>query len=130
MSRRELGRVEILAQVKSQQLRLVGAAVLMGVGYRQAKRLGKRYREEGVAVHAVMAIAFKKPFTPETQSLRDGVDVSDKEHEEVPCGMCEAVYVLLYPRSSTPDLKLQYRRAVLRHMGDCNHHPPLIRLEF
>ena len=49
MSKRELGRVEVLARVKSGELRLVDAAVLMGVSYRQTKRLWKRYREEGAA---------------------------------------------------------------------------------
>jgi transposase len=49
MSQRELGRVEVLARVKARQLRLVDAARLMQVGYRQAKRLWKRYREEGAA---------------------------------------------------------------------------------
>ena len=49
MSKRELGRVELLARVKSGQLRVVDAALLMGVSYRQAKRLWKRYREEGAA---------------------------------------------------------------------------------
>ena len=49
MSQRELGRVEVLARVKSQQLRVVDAARLLGVSYRQGKRLWKRYREEGAA---------------------------------------------------------------------------------
>ena len=49
MSKRELGRVEALAQVRSKQLRLVDAARLMRVCYRQAKRLWKRYREGGAA---------------------------------------------------------------------------------
>jgi phage-related protein len=44
MSQRELSRVGILARVKSRQLRVVDAAALMGVSYRQAKRLWKRYR--------------------------------------------------------------------------------------
>ncbi len=47
MSRRELRRVEVLARVKSKELRVVDAANLVGVSYRQAKRLWKRYREEG-----------------------------------------------------------------------------------
>jgi transposase len=47
MSQRELGRVEVLARVRRQQLRLVDAGRLMQVSYRQAKRLWKRYREEG-----------------------------------------------------------------------------------
>src|SRR5438128_1752850 len=49
MSRRELGRVEVLARVRSGQLRLVDAAVLLRLSYRQTKRLWKRYREEGAA---------------------------------------------------------------------------------
>src|SRR5215467_8802781 len=49
MSKRELGRVEALARVRSKQLRLVDAARLIHVCYRQAKRLWKRYREEGAA---------------------------------------------------------------------------------
>ena len=49
MSKRELGRVELLGRVKSGQLRVVDAALLMGVSYRQAKRLWKRYRREGAA---------------------------------------------------------------------------------
>ena len=49
MSKKELGRVEVLARVRSKQLRLVDAHRLMHVSYRQAKRLWKRYREEGGA---------------------------------------------------------------------------------
>src|SRR5262249_40416148 len=49
MSKRELERVEVLARVRSKQLRLGDAARLMRVCYRQAKRLWKRYREEGAA---------------------------------------------------------------------------------
>jgi transposase len=49
MSKRELGRVEALARVRSKQLRLVDAARLMRVCYRQAKRVWRRYREEGAA---------------------------------------------------------------------------------
>ena len=46
MSKQELGRVEVLAQVKSGQLRVVDASDLMRVSYRQGKWLWKRYREE------------------------------------------------------------------------------------
>jgi transposase len=47
MSRRELGRVEVLARVASEELKLVDAAKLLGLSYRQVKRLWRRYREEG-----------------------------------------------------------------------------------
>jgi len=49
MSKKELGRVEVLARVRSRQLRLVDAHRLLRVSYRQAKRLWKRYREQGAA---------------------------------------------------------------------------------
>src|ERR1700693_1592354 len=47
MSTRELRRAEGLARVKSRTLRLVDAAKMLEVSYRQAKRLWKRYRGEG-----------------------------------------------------------------------------------
>ncbi len=49
MSSEELRRVEILARVKSRQLKLRDAAALLEVSYRQAKRLWKRYRKQGAA---------------------------------------------------------------------------------
>lgn len=47
MSQEELRRVEVLARVRSHQVRVSDAARLLRVSYRQAKRLWKRYREEG-----------------------------------------------------------------------------------
>src|ERR1700751_2521879 len=47
MSSKELRRAGILARVKSGELKLVNAAVMMGLSYRQTKRLAKRYREAG-----------------------------------------------------------------------------------
>ena len=47
MSQKELRRVEVLARVKSRELKVVDAASLVEVSYRHAKRLWKRYREEG-----------------------------------------------------------------------------------
>jgi transposase len=49
MSQEELRRVEVLARVKSEELRVADAASLLRVSYRQAKRLWKRFREEGAA---------------------------------------------------------------------------------
>lgn len=49
MSQEELRRIEVLARVRSNQLRVVDASRLMRVSYRQAKRLWKRFREEGSA---------------------------------------------------------------------------------
>lgn len=47
MSRRELTRVEVLARVKAETLSLTTAAGMLGVSYRQAKRLWRRYRHAG-----------------------------------------------------------------------------------
>jgi transposase len=49
MSLRELKRAEVLAQVKAGALTLREASGLMGVGYRQAKRLWKRFRRRGAS---------------------------------------------------------------------------------
>ncbi len=47
MSTRELTRVEVLSRVKAGSLSMGSAATLLGVSYRQAKRLARRYRAEG-----------------------------------------------------------------------------------
>jgi len=47
MSAKELTRVEVLARVKAGTLTVRSAAVLLDVGYRQAKRLVRRYRAGG-----------------------------------------------------------------------------------
>jgi hypothetical protein len=47
MSEKELDRAAVLARVRSKHLRVNDAAVMMRVSYRQAKRLWKRYREQG-----------------------------------------------------------------------------------
>lgn len=49
MSSRELRRVEIFARVKSEELPLKDAAVLLDISYRHAKRLWRRYRKQGAA---------------------------------------------------------------------------------
>ena len=48
MSAKELRRGEVLSRVKRGELKLVEAAELLGVSYRQAKRLKKRYGEGGI----------------------------------------------------------------------------------
>jgi transposase len=47
MSARELTRVEVLSRVKAGTLSLGSAAQMLGVSYRQVKRLARRYRAEG-----------------------------------------------------------------------------------
>lgn len=47
LSTRELGRVEVMGRVKAGSLRLVEAAELLGLSYRQAKRVWARYRGGG-----------------------------------------------------------------------------------
>ena len=45
MSRKERERMTILAGVKQGELTLVQAAPLMGLGYRQTKRVWRRYQD-------------------------------------------------------------------------------------
>jgi hypothetical protein len=49
MSREERDRMTIMKGVKAKQLSQVQAAQLMGLGYRQAKRVWRRYQDEGDA---------------------------------------------------------------------------------
>ena len=47
MSRRELERVEVMGRVGSGDLSLEDAAAILGLSYRQTKRVWRRYRERG-----------------------------------------------------------------------------------
>jgi transposase len=47
LSGKELSRVEVMGRVKARSLRLREAAELLGVSYRQSKRIWARYREGG-----------------------------------------------------------------------------------
>ena len=47
MSTRELHRLEVFSRVQGEALRLVDAAEMLTLGYRQTKRLWRRYRLEG-----------------------------------------------------------------------------------
>lgn len=48
MSAREVERAGVLRRVKENKLKLVSAAQMLGVSYRQAKRLWKRYEAQGI----------------------------------------------------------------------------------
>jgi hypothetical protein len=47
MSRRERKRLEVMSQVKAGRLRLSTASELLGISYRQAKRIWRRYQSAG-----------------------------------------------------------------------------------
>jgi transposase len=47
MSSRELERVAVMGRVKSGTLKLGDAATMLGLSYRQTKRVWRRYREGG-----------------------------------------------------------------------------------
>src|ERR1700724_2028339 len=47
MSKRELRRVGVLARVASEELKLVDAAKILSLSYRQVKRIWRRYENEG-----------------------------------------------------------------------------------
>jgi len=73
MSRKERGRLTVMAGVKGRELTLVQAADLMGVGYRQSKRIWKRYQAAGDAglVHGLRGkpSARRKPAELRAQVL-------------------------------------------------------------
>src|SRR5215472_7086758 len=48
LSAREVERAGVLRRVKEGKLKLVNAAQLLGISPRQAKRLWKRYQEQGI----------------------------------------------------------------------------------
>lgn len=47
MSTRELERVEVMGRVANEELKLIDAAAMLQLSYRQVKRLWRRYREKG-----------------------------------------------------------------------------------
>jgi transposase len=49
MSSEELRRVGVLARVKSKEVKLSEAATMLGISYRQAKRVWRRYRKHGAS---------------------------------------------------------------------------------
>jgi hypothetical protein len=73
MSRQERERLKIMAGVKEEALTLVAAAGLMGVCYRQSKRIWRRYQDDGDAglVHGRRGqpSARRKPQALRTQVL-------------------------------------------------------------
>ena len=73
MSRKERARMTVMVGVKQQELTLVQAAQLMGVCYRQSKRIWQRYQANGDAglVHRLRgkASARRKPPQLRTQAL-------------------------------------------------------------
>jgi transposase len=73
MSRQERKRMTVMAGVTAAALTLVQAAELMGVGYRQSKRIWKRYQADGDAglVHRLRGqpSARRKPAALRTQAL-------------------------------------------------------------
>jgi len=73
MSRKERKRMTVMAGVTEEELTLVQAAELMGVGYRQSKRIWKRYQADGDAglVHRLRGqpSARRKPAALRAQAL-------------------------------------------------------------
>jgi hypothetical protein len=49
LSKKELSRVEVMGRVKARSLRLRETAELLGVSYRQVKRIWARYRGDHAA---------------------------------------------------------------------------------
>ncbi len=77
-----------------------------------------------------MAIAFRKPFMPESQARRDSVDLSGARQTAISCPLCATEYVLIYPGSSGEAQLANYINAVHMGMQNCQAHPPYIELNF
>ena len=71
MSRKERERVTVMAGVTEEELTLVQAAELMGVCYRQSKRIWRRYQVEGDAglVHRLRGQPSARRKPPELRAL-------------------------------------------------------------
>lgn len=70
MSNEERKRSEVMARVKKGDLRLRDAAVILGVSYRQTKRVWKRYRKQG-AKGLVHGSVGRKSNRAKPKKLRD-----------------------------------------------------------
>jgi hypothetical protein len=70
MSRKERNRLTIMAGLKSGKLRLVQAAGLASLSYRQMKRVWRRYQDEGDAglVHRLRGQASARRIAPELRA--------------------------------------------------------------
>lgn len=70
MSRKERKRLVIMAEVKREELTLVQAAGLLGLSYRQVKRVWRRYQDQGDAglVHRLRGRASSRRMAPELRA--------------------------------------------------------------
>jgi hypothetical protein len=75
-------------------------------------------------------IAFRRPFSADTQERRDSIDLSSMETADVGCRSCPVLYLLVYPRHTTAEKAEEYRNTILNYMADCQAHPPIIELNF
>ena len=115
----ELGRTEVLARVRSQQLRVVDAARLMRATYRPAKRLWKRYREEGAVGPRHRSAGRPSRRAYQGKFLREGAAVGTREvWGNTTGGLCEwrrnrrTITVARHGRGIRPDLRLESERTV------------------
>jgi len=70
MSRKERSRLTVLAGVKHREIKLVQAAGLLGLSYRQTKRVWRRYEAQGDAglVHRLRGRPSSRRIAPEVRS--------------------------------------------------------------
>src|SRR4051812_38110792 len=70
MSRKERGRVTILANIKKEDLTLREAAQLLALSYRQVKRVWRRYKDHGDAglVHRLRGRTSSRRTDPELKT--------------------------------------------------------------
>lgn len=77
-----------------------------------------------------MAIAFRKPFTSETQAKRDSINASGTKDATVVCPLCGTEYLLIYPIVSSPAELETYTSTVHQGMDNCKSHRPWVEMNF
>ena len=84
MSKRERRRVEVLSQVQAENLTLQKAAELLGLGYRQVRRVWKRYQASGDAglVHGLRHPRQQSPLTAGARDVENAI--RDTPHVHAP----------------------------------------------
>lgn len=98
MSAKEVRRGEVLSRVKRGELKLVEAAELLDVSYRQAKRLKKRYGEGGIKamVHGNLGRASNRADDKRRERGSNG----NQRFPTLPLGIAPAIPTCPQPRAT------------------------------
>ena len=70
----------------------------------------------------LIAIAFRRPLTPDSQEILDRMDISHMRQTVVRCSSCLQEYVLVHPATLSDEELERYTRNVQEHSGACGAH--------